>query len=268
MLEIARRAGLDARELAIPETEPVRAEHVTEVPSAKADVDAVGVVHCETTTGLLNPLAEVTAAIKAAGRLAVVDAVSSFGGVPMDLSGLGIDIMAGSANKCLQGVPGLAFVITRRGLLQPRPAVSPSLTLDLYDQWQEMERSPGKWRFTSPTHAVAALHEALCELVEEGGVAARAGRYRSSGELLVEGMVARGFVPLIAGEWRSDVVTTFLPPVPAFDVPAFYEGLKQAGYLICPGKTATVESFRIGSIGAIGPEVIGGFLDAVSGLMV
>ncbi len=266
MLEIARRAGLATRELVLSETEPIRADHVLEVLAAHPEVGAVGVVHCETTTGLLNPLAEVVSAIRSAGKLLVVDAVSSFGGVPIDLARLGIDILASTANKCLQGVPGVSFVMARQRLLRGGPYGSTPLTLDIPDQWREMERSPGKWRFTSPTHAVAALHEALCELAEEGGVAARADRYRKNCELLVEGMAAMGFHPLIAEEWRSHVVTTFLHPTPSFDFEAFYRGLKQAGYLIYPGKTTVVDTFRIGSIGAIDPEVVGGFLDAVSSL--
>ncbi len=266
MLEVARRAGLATRELLLDETEPVRSEHVMEMLAAHPGVGAVGMVHCETTSGLLNPLPEVVGAIKSAGKVAVVDAVSSFGGVPTDFAELGVDILAATANKCLQGVPGVSFVIARQRLLRAGRYGSAPLTLDVVDQWREMEQSPGKWRFTSPTHAVVALHEALCELAEEGGVAARANRYRKNSELLVEGMAAMGFRPFVSEEWRSDIVTSFLYPDPSFDFNAFYSGLKQSGYLIYPGKTTVIDTFRIGSIGAVDSEVVVGFLDAVAGL--
>src|SRR5208337_2264155 len=142
-----------------------------------SSITHVALVHCETTTGILNPLNEIAGVVRSSGRCFIVDAMSSFGGIPMDIGRLGIDFLVSSANKCVQGVPGFGFVIARRSLLEQCAGRARSLSLDLYSQWRKMEDEKGKWRFTSPTHVVRAFAQALEELRAEGGVTARHARY-------------------------------------------------------------------------------------------
>lgn len=212
----------------------------------------VAMVHCETTTGILNPIKEVGAIVKAHGKTFIVDAMSSFGGVPMDVAELGIDFLISSANKCIQGVPGFGFVIARTERLQACKGQARSLSLDLYDQWHHMEQNNGKWRYTSPTHIVRAFFEALTELEEEGGVAARYARYRQNQQTLVRGMRAIGFQTLLSDEMQSPIITSFYyPNDPSFTFEAFYERLKKQGFVIYPGKISKADTFRIGNIGEV-----------------
>jgi 2-aminoethylphosphonate-pyruvate transaminase len=217
----------------------------------------VAVVHCETTTGMLNPVNQIGEIVKHFGRVYVVDAMSSFGGIPMDLSALGADFLISSANKCLQGVPGFGFVIARREELEKTRGWARSLSLDLYNQWETMEKHSGKWRFTSPTHVVRAFAEALRELDEEGGIEPRHARYRANQHLLVAGMQELGFRCLLPREYQSPIITAFYSPQhPLYDFKRFYDELKSRGFVIYPGKVTTLDSFRIGSIGDILPEDI------------
>lgn len=143
------------------ETQAVDPAAVGKYLDEHPEVTHVSVVHCETTTGVLNPLAEIAEAVKKHGKVLIVDAMSSFGGVPIDMSKLDIDFLISSANKCVQGVPGFSFIIARRSLLEKCEGNARSLSLDLYAQWDTMEKNHGKWRFTSPTHVVRAFLQAL-----------------------------------------------------------------------------------------------------------
>lgn len=185
---IAEYYHLDYDLLAFDETEPVDPARIATYLDQHPEVTHVSVVHCETTTGVLNPLADIASVVKGAGRVLIVDAMSSFGGIPLDLAKLGIDFLISSANKCIHGVPGFGFIIARRSLLEQCKGVARSLSLDAYAQWDTMERGHGKWRFTSPTHVVRAFMQALEELRAEGGVEARHARYCDNHQTLVEGM--------------------------------------------------------------------------------
>lgn len=156
-------------------------EHLLKNP----DITHVAVVHCETTTGVLNPLRKISRVVRKHGRKFIVDAMSSFGGVPMDVEELGIDFMISSANKCIQGVPGFSFIITNKQLLIASKGKARSLSWDLYDQWETMNKD-GKWRFTSPTHVVLAFSKAIDELLEEGGIEKRSERYYTNNRLLIK----------------------------------------------------------------------------------
>lgn len=227
-------------------------------------ISHVAVVHCETTTGMLNPIAAVAERVRAAGGSLIIDAMSSFGGVPMDLGELGADFVVSSANKCIQGVPGFSFVVARQAILEQCAGRARSLSLDLYDQWQTMESGHGKWRFTSPTHVVRASAQALVELEREGGVAARHERYRTNQRLLVEGMRRLGFECLLEDRWQSPIITAFLSPHHAgYDFGRFYGALKQHGFVIYPGKVSSADTFRIGNIGDVHPGDIERLLHAV-----
>ena len=233
------------------ETEAVDPKTIDAYLSAHPEVTHVSVVHCETTTGVLNPLADIARVVKQHGKTLIVDAMSSFGGVPIDMAALGIDFLISSANKCIQGVPGFGFVIARRRMLEQCKGVARSLSLDLYDQWETMEKGHGKWRFTSPTHVVRAFMQALNELAAEGGVAAR---YEENHRILVEGMRALGFKTLLDDEWQSPVITSFYYPEAGFSFKDFYQKLKAKGFVIYPGKISQADTFRIGNIGDVFPD--------------
>ncbi len=212
----------------------------------------VAAVHCEATTGILNPAGEIGQVVKNHGRIFILDAVSSFGGVPMDLSDIHVDFMICCSDKCIQGVPGFGFVIARKESLEQTQGRARSLSLDLYDQWQTMEKGQGKWRFTSPTHVVRAFEKALDELEEEGGILARWERYASNNVLLIENMKTLGFSPLLPRSCQSPIITAFLnPEYETFDFERFYELLKAQGFVIYPGKVTGMETFRIGNIGDV-----------------
>lgn len=224
----------------------------------------VAVVHCETTTGMLNPVQEIGEIVKRHNRIYIVDAMSSFGGIPMDAAEIGADFLISSANKCIQGVPGFGFVIARRDQLESCKGRARSLSLDLYDQWHEMETKNGKWRFTSPTHTVRAFVQAMQELHEEGGVEARHARYSENHQTLVDGMQGLGFRCLLPRAHQSPIITSFInPDHPAYDFRSFYDALKVRGFVIYPGKVSVADTFRIGHIGNVHPGDIRRLIEAV-----
>lgn len=245
------------------ETEQVNPAQIDAYLTAHPEVTHVSVVHCETTTGVLNPLEAIAAVVKKHNKILIVDAMSSFGGVPIDMAKLGIDFMISSANKCIQGVPGFGFILARRALLEQCKGVARSLSLDLYDQWETMEKGHGKWRFTSPTHVVRAFMQALTELKEEGGIEARYARYQQNHDTLVNGMRKLGFKTLLTDEEQSPVITSFYYPAAGFDFKAFYQKLKEKGFVIYPGKISQADTFRIGNIGDVYPADFENLVEAI-----
>jgi 2-aminoethylphosphonate-pyruvate transaminase len=257
IVQIAQRLEIPGTELFHPETEPADPARIDAVLAADSQITHVAVVHCETTTGMLNPVAEIGAVVKKHNRLFIVDAMSSFGGIPLSIDELSADFLVSSANKCLQGVPGFGFVIARRAVLEASAGRARSLSLDLHEQWTEMEFKGGKWRYTSPTHVVRAFAQALVELEQEGGVAARYRRYSENHRLLVEGMEQLGFRPLLAAEHRSPIITSFLfPDDEQFTFESFYHAVKRRRFVLYPGKVSQAETFRIGTIGHVFPDDI------------
>ena len=222
----------------------------------------MAVVRCWTSTGLLNDIAPIIEIAKAADLTVIVDAMSSFGGLPFDMIELGIDFLVTSANKCIQGVPGVGIVVALRGAMEACEGRARSLSLDLFDQWSTMEAQHGKWRFTSPTHVVRALHQALIELDAEGGPEARLRRYGENHRLLVEGMSQLGFRMVLNAADASPFITSFyLPDDVSFD--ALYRSLKADGFVIYPGKVTDIRSFRIGTIGDVFPSDIQRLLHSI-----
>lgn len=240
-------------------------EHYNQVPSAKKikkmlkedpDITHVSMVHSETTSGILNDIEAVAQVVKESGKTFIVDAMSSFGGVDIDVPGMGIDFIISSANKCIQGVPGFSFIICKKDKLEESRGKARSLSLDLYDQWTTME-ADGKWRFTSPTHVVLAFARALKELEEEGGIPARAKRYLDNNQLLIRKMKELGFRPYISSEHQGPIITTFFYPDNCnFSFQEMYDYIKERGYAIYPGKVTEADTFRIGNIGEIYEEDI------------
>jgi len=245
------------------ETETPKADALSKMLDENPSITHTALVHCETTTGILNPLAEIAKVVKEHGNVFILDAMSSFGGIPLDMADYGIDFLISSSNKCIQGVPGFAFVVAKKDELQKCKDNARSLCLDLYDQWNEMDKS-GKWRYTSPTHIVRAFYQALDELEIEGGVAARNERYRKNQQLLVNGMSEHGFRPLLPRELQSPIITSFLYKNPSFNFDNFYKTMKKLGFVLYPGKISQAETFRIGNIGEVYPKDIMRLLEAIS----
>jgi 2-aminoethylphosphonate-pyruvate transaminase len=224
----------------------------------------VAMVHCETTTGILNPVDEAGRIVKRHGRSFVVDAMSSFGSIPIDLRAAGIDYLVSSPNKCLEGVPGFSFVICRRAALLACEGNARSLSLDLLGQLKGFEKN-GQFRYTPPTHSILAFEQALIELDQEGGIAARGRRYRNNQETLVSGMEELGFRPFLDPAVQSFIITSFhYPDDPRFTFDAFYRKLSEKGFIIYPGKISQADTFRIGSIGRIFESDIRSLLAAVA----
>jgi 2-aminoethylphosphonate-pyruvate transaminase len=266
MEEIARYAGLPYTTLVFEQTEALSARAVENVLRQNADITHVAFVHCETTSGILNPLAELCGTVKQYGKTLIVDAMSSFGGIPFDIGELGIDFMISSANKCIEGVPGFGFVIAKRDKMVLCKGNSRSLSLDMYDQWETMEQQAGKWRFTSPTHTVRAFKQALDELDAEGGIAARNKRYTANRQILSEGMKKLGYKTLLKDELQSPIISSFEYPSEDFSFKDFYARLKQAGFVIYPGKISKRATFRIGTIGQVYPADIQKLVETIASL--
>lgn len=237
---------------------------VDEILTANPDVTDVFLVHCETSSGILNPLREIAEVVKRHGKGLIVDAMSSFGAVPVTVDEIPFDALVSSANKCIEGIPGFGFVLMRRALLEQSKGRSHSLSLDLLEQWTYMQRTT-QWRFTPPTHSVVAFRKAIEQHSAEGGVAGRHQRYSHNRDTLVTGMRALGFQTLLEDQWLSPIITTFLSPVhPNFEFKRFYEELKARNFLIYPGKLTVVDSFRIGCIGQIDEHIVNQLLAAIA----
>ncbi|MFM4827480.1 2-aminoethylphosphonate--pyruvate transaminase [Aeromonas rivipollensis] len=265
MGEMARCLGLRHHELDCGETTRPEPAAIEAMLARHSEITHLAMVHCETTTGMLNPLEEVAELCQRRGIRLIVDAMSSFGGIPIDMGRLGIEFLISSANKCIQGVPGFGFVIARRAALTACAGRARSVSLDLHAQWQTMEQQGGKWRFTSPTHTVLAFAQALRELDEEGGIAARHQRYSENQRILVAGMAELGFAPLLPEEWQSPIITAFYSPAhPDYRFADFYQRLKAQGFVIYPGKVSQADCFRIGNIGDVTPARVRALLAAMA----
>lgn len=264
LAQIANRLKIDHLVHDSGELAPPDLDRLQQTLADDGGISHVVLVHNETTTGMMNPLEAIAAVVKSHNRVLIVDSMSAFGGVPLDIAELGIDYIVSSANKCIQGVPGFGFVIARRENLEQTNGWARSLSLDLYDQWQGMEQGNGKWRYTSPTHTVRAFRQALTELEEEGGIAARHQRYTENQRRLVEGMQHLGFRCVLPLEHHSPIITGFYNPEhPDYDFRRFYDLLKQRGFVIYPGKVTGIDSFRIGTIGHVFPEDIDRLIAAI-----
>jgi 2-aminoethylphosphonate-pyruvate transaminase len=235
---------------------PPRGPEVAAALAADPTISHVVLVHCETSSGILNPVAEIAQVVKAAGRSLLIDTMSAFGALPLLADQIPYDALVSSANKCIEGVPGFGFVIARRTLLEAAKGNAQSLSLDLYDQWAAMEKT-GQWRFTPPTHAVAAFMTALDAHTAEGGVAGRGARYARNCDVMVAAMRQLGFETLLKDRWLSPIIVTFFCPAdPAFVFTRFYDAMKARGFIIYPGKLTVVDSFRIGCIGQMDEHVM------------
>ena len=238
-------------DLPVPEDQPANAAIVDAALTADTSITHVAQVHCETGAGIVNDLAGVAHACRKHGKGLIVDAMSSFGALPIDVRVLDVDALIAASGKCLEGVPGMGFVIARKSLLETCAGNAHSLAMDLHDQYVYMERTT-QWRYTPPTHVVAALRVAIDQFKEEGGQPARLSRYTLNCRTLIEGMAALGFRPFLAPAVQAPIIVTFHAPAdPAYDFKAFYAMTRDRGYILYPGKLTQVETFRVGCIGAI-----------------
>ena len=254
---LARLAGMMGRRVSTFETAedvPTTPPDVDRLLAADRSITHVGLIHCETSTGILNPLPEIAATVARHGRRLVVDAMSSFGALPIDARTTPFDALVAASGKCVEGPPGMGFVIAREDVLAAAAGNSTSLALDLHDQWQYMEKTT-QWRYTPPTHVVVAFNAALDQLLAEGGAPARLARYRANCAALVGAMEALGLRVFLRPEIQAPIIVTFHAPAdPAYAFKPFYERVRDKGFILYPGKLTQVETFRVGCIGAIGPD--------------
>lgn len=263
MVRMAERMGRPTLRLEDPEDRPNDVARLDEVLETDSTISHVAIVYCETTSGILNPLDQVARTVARHGRALLIDAMSAFGALPLDARSTPFAAVAASANKCLEGVPGVGFVLVRRDMLAASEGNCHSLALDLHDQHKALATN-GQWRFTPPTHVLAAFAAALALHQEEGGVAGRYRRYAENCRIILEGMRRLGFEPLLEVPLQAPIIITFkMPGDPSFDFKSFYDRLASRGFVIYPGKLTQQPSFRIGCIGALGAADMADALEAV-----
>jgi 2-aminoethylphosphonate-pyruvate transaminase len=259
--------GREAVVLPHGEQEPADLERIDAALSADPAITHVAQVHCETGTGILNPLPEIAAIVARHGRGLIIDAMSSYAAIPIDARSMRFDALIAASGKCLEGVPGMGFVIARRNALEQSPSNSSSLSMDLCDQWQYMQKT-GQWRFTPPTHVVAALRAAIDEYLAQGGQPARLARYKENCDALVSGMRTLGFKTFLPDALQAPIIVTFhSPPDPKYTFSEFYRRVRELGFILYPGKLTAVDTFRIGCIGAIGPDDLRRAVAAVAAVL-
>jgi len=263
---LARLTEMMGRRLSIFETADdvqTTGADVARLLDADASITHVGLIHCETSTGILNPLPEIADVVAKRGRSLIVDAMSSFGAIPIDAKKIPFDALIAASGKCIEGPPGMGFVFVRRTVLEQCAGRSTSLALDLYDQWTYMERTT-QWRYTPPTHVVAAVDAALEQYIAAGGQPARYRRYAANCETLISGMTEMGFKVFLDARIQAPIIVTFHAPAdPKYAFKPFYDEVRNRGFILYPGKLTELETFRVGCIGAIGPEEMRQAVNAV-----
>ncbi len=247
----------------IPENEIITPALVEALLTEHPEISHIACIHSETTTGLFNPIAEIGKVCNKHQKVFIVDAMSSFGGVEMNMREMNIDFLVSSSNKCIEGVPGFAFALCNKTALEKAKGQARSLSLDLYEQWAGLEAT-GQFRFTPPTLSLMAFRQALKELEEEGGIKAREKRYKTNKKVLDEGMAELGFKQYLDVSIQGHISTSFLYPEDAnFDFEVFYKKLNDGGFVIYPGKLGKTDAFRIGNIGQIFPKDVEALIGAV-----
>jgi 2-aminoethylphosphonate-pyruvate transaminase len=263
---MARLTEMMGRKLSTFETADnvaTTAADVARALDADPTITHVGLIHCETSTGILNALPEIADVVARRGRSLIVDAMSSFGAIPIDATRIPFDALIAASGKCVEGPPGMGFVFVKKKVLENCAGRSTSLVLDLHDQWAHMEKTM-QWRYTPPTHVVVALDAALEQYRAAGGQPARLARYAANCETLVAGMKALGFKPFLDPRIQAPIIVTFHAPAdPKYAFRTFYERVRDKGFILYPGKLTQLETFRVGCIGAIGPDEMRRAVDAV-----
>jgi len=261
--QIAKVYDIEVIPLTYPENRKPDLAEIEDALAADEAITSMAVIHCETTTGLINPIKEIGEIVKGFDKDYFVDAMSSFGAIPFNLAECGIDYLVTSANKCIEGIPGFGIILAKRDTLLKTEGYARTFSLDLLAQLLRLEND-GQFRFTPPTHSLIAYHQALLELEAEGGVEGRAARYQANYETLIAGMRAMGFEEYIRPDDQGYIITSFpYPDHPNFNFEEFYRRLNDQEYVIYPGKVSQADCFRIGSIGRIFPADIRALLAAI-----
>jgi len=267
LAKICEVLGRDFCTFETAEDLPITAADVERLLDGDPRISHVALIHCETSTGILNPLAQIAQVVARHDKRLIIDAMSSFGALPIDASELPFDALIAASGKCLEGVPGMGFVFARKSSLAISAGNSHSLAMDLHDQHSYMART-GQWRFTPPTHVVAALHEALAQYAEQGGLPARQRRYAENCQTLLEGMAALGLRSILPETIQAPIIVTFhAPDSPRYQFRDFYERVKRKGYILYPGKLTQVETFRVGCIGSVDRQGMQAAVEAIGGAL-
>jgi 2-aminoethylphosphonate-pyruvate transaminase len=263
LAKICRVLGRKLTTIDYAENAPVAGDDIERVLASDPSITHVALVHCETSTGILNPLHEIAQVVARHGKGLIVDAMSSFGALEIDARTTPFDAVVAASGKCLEGPPGMGFVIARRAVLERCEGNCHSLAMDLYDQWVYMQQST-QWRFTPPTHVVAAFDSAITQYLEEGGLPARGARYAQNCRTLLEGMARLGVKSFLPAAIQAPIIVTFYAPdTPRYTFKSFYDAVKAQGYVLYPGKLTTQETFRVGCMGQLGERGISGAVEAV-----
>lgn len=266
--KIAKTLNIDVVELTNEQNQEPSLDELKKVLKKDKSITSVAVVHCETTTGIFNPIEKIARVVKANNKILIVDAMSSFGAVEINVGKLEIDYLISSSNKCIEGVPGFSFIIANKQELEKTELYARSVSFNLYEQWKILEQT-GQFRFTPPTHALLAFRQAITELIEEGGVKARSSRYKDNYNTLIAGMTKLGFSCFLPDNKRGWIITSFvMPNNKNFSFERFYGILNDLGYVIYPGKLTKADSFRIGNIGRIYKSDIEDLLSAIERTLV
>jgi 2-aminoethylphosphonate-pyruvate transaminase len=267
MTQIADINKIDYVHIKLKNNETITKDTVKETLTNNPNITHLALVHHETTTGILNPIDEITQELQLYNKInnkgvkIIVDAMSSYGGIEIDFSRANIDFLISSSNKCIESVPGFSYVIAKKTALDETKGLERSLSLALYPQWKNMETTQ-QFRFTPPTHSLVAFNTALELLIKEGGIKSRNERYTKYNELIRKRMSEMGFAPYLHKDYGC-VITTFYYPTPDFDFEKFYTMLSERGVVIYPGKLSDEKVFRIGNIGDISFETLNGCLNII-----
>ena len=267
IVKIAQVYGIETVVQKYRENELPSVEAVDKALAEDPEIKMVVAVHCETTSGIINPIEAIGQVVSQHRRCYFVDSMSAFGAVPLDFEAAKIDFLVSSANKCIEGVPGFGFCLCRREALTETRGWSRTLSLDLLAQWEGLEKN-GQFRFTPPTHTILAFRQALRELDQEGGVSGRSARYEENYRTLLAGMRSLGFIEYVDPALQGYIITSFrYPEDPNFQFEKFYDLLNEAGFVIYPGKVSDADCFRIGNIGRIDKSDVEALLGAIKGTL-
>jgi len=267
IVKILKILGRSHVAIDMPEHQHPTGEMIDAALRADPSITHVAQVHCETGAGMLNPLPAIAEACARHGKGLIVDAMSSFGAIDIDVSKYPIDAVIAASGKCIEGVPGMGFVIARRAALEASQGNSHSLAMDLHDQWTYMQRTT-QWRFTPPTHVVVAFRKALDQFLAEGGTAARGARYAANCRALRSGMEAIGLRPYLPDSVQAPIIVTFHGPADArYAFKDFYARVRDRGYILYPGKLTQIETFRVGCIGAIDANELRNAVSAIDAVL-
>lgn len=269
MIRLAREAGRDVVAVPMPDQVPVDPAQIAAALAADPAISHVGIVYSETGTGVIHDVAAIGAVVRAAGRRMIVDAVSAFGAMPLDLSAQPeIDAVLFTSNKCFEGLPGLGFAACRLDGLEANRGNAGSWSFDLESIHQQALRSPGSFRFTPPVQVLAAFRVALDFHDAEGGRAGRHARYQANVDALYAGIERIGLSPYVPKQFQGPVVmNTHAPADPAWNLQTFVDGLKRRGFLISNFYNTPTPSFRVGCIGAITPDDMREFVAAIDAVL-